>query len=146
MKKSINFIAAILFVAGAMLSGCSSPSEKVDAASDKVDKANQNLDQAQDDYAADVEKYRQDEAAKFAANEKIEADFNARIANDKQSAREDYQKKIAALDQKNSDMKKRMADYKMTGKDDWIKFRDGFNHDMDALGQDWTNLTTKKSN
>jgi outer membrane murein-binding lipoprotein Lpp len=146
MKKRSNFLIATMFVIGVMLSGCSSPSEKVENASDKVDKANQNLDQAQQDYAADIEKYRKDEAEKFAANEKIEADFNARIANEKKDAREDYQKKMAALDQKSTDLKKRMADYKMEGKDGWVKFKDGFDHDMDALGQDWKDLTTKKSN
>jgi len=137
-------IAATMFVVGSMMIGCSSPSEKVEDAQEKVDKANQNLDKAQDDYAADVEKYRKETAEKLAANEKLEADFNARIASDKADAREDYKKKIAALDQKDTDMKKRMAEYKMEGKDKWISFKEGFDKDMDALGQDWKNLTTKK--
>ena len=127
-----------------MLIGCSSPSEKVENAQEKVDKANQNLDKVQDDYAADVENYRKETAEKIAANEKLEADFNARIANEKADAREDYKKKIAALDQKDTDMKKRMAEYKMEGKDKWIAFKEGFNKDMDALSQDWKDLTKKK--
>ena len=110
MKKTINFIAATMFAAGAMLCGCSSPSEKVENAQTKVDDANQNLNQAQDDYAADVQSFRTAEDAKYAANQKSIADFNARIENQKQDARDDYKKKIAALDQKNTDMKKRMDD------------------------------------
>ena len=137
-------IAATMFVVGSMLIGCSTPSEKVENAQENVDKANQNLDKAQDDYAADVENYRKETAEKLAANEKLEADFNARIANEKADAREDYNKKIAALDQKDNDMKKKMADYKPEGKDKWIAFKEGFNKDMDALSQDWKNLTTKK--
>lgn len=145
MKSKMYLIAATMFVVGSMLTGCSSPSDKVEDAQEKVDKANQNLDKAQDDYAADVEKYRKETAEKIAANEKMEADFNAKIANDKADAREDYKKKVAALDQKDSDMKKRMAEYKMEGKDKWIVFKEGFNKDMDALGQDWKDLTNSKN-
>lgn len=144
MKKKMYLIAATIFVVGSMLSGCSSPSEKVENAEEKVDKANQNLDQAKEDYIVDVEKYRKETADKIAANEKTEADFKTRIANDKMQAREDYQKKIDALDKKDTDMKKRMDDYKVEGKDKWITFKEGFNKDMDALGQDWKDLTNVK--
>jgi hypothetical protein len=145
MKKKIYLIAATMFAVGLMMIGCSSPSEKVEDAQEKVDKANQNLDKAQEDYIVDVENYRKETAEKIAANEKLEADFNARIANDKEDARADYKKKIAALDEKDTDMKKRMAEYKMEGKDKWTAFKEGFNKDMDALGQDWKDLTNVKN-
>ena len=145
MKNKINILTATMFAIGSMLIGCSSPSEKVENAQEKVDKANQNLDQAKEDYIVDVEKYRKETADKIAGNEKIEADFNARIMNDRQEARDEYKKKIAVLDQKDSDMKKKMADYKLEGKDKWIAFKEGFNKDMDVLGQDWKDLTTLKT-
>jgi PBP1b-binding outer membrane lipoprotein LpoB len=145
MKKSIYLIVAIIFATGLMLTGCSSPSEKVENAQEKVDKANQNLDQAKEDYIVDVEKYRKETAEKIAANEKIEADFNTRIMNDRIEARDEYKKKVAVLDQKDTDMKKRMAEYKLEGKDKWASFKEGFNKDMDALGQEWKDLTTNKA-
>jgi len=143
--KKINYLIALAIISiASMLNGCSSPSEKVEDAQEKADKANLNLDQAKEDYIVDVDNYRKETADKIAGNEKLEADFNARIANDKADAREDYKKKIAALDQKDTDMKKRLAEYKMEGKDKWIAFKAGFNKDMDALGQDWKNLTNNK--
>src|ERR1039457_3177368 len=100
MKNKINILTATMFAIGSMLIGCSSPSEKVENAQEKVDKANQNLDQAKEDYILDVEKYRKETVEKIAANEKIEADFNARIMNDRIEARDEYKKKVAELDQK----------------------------------------------
>lgn len=144
MKNRINLLIVTMFAIGSMLISCSSPSEKVEDAQEKVDKANQNLDQAKEDYIVDVEKYRKETAERIATNEKIEADFNVRIMNDRVEAREEYKKKVAILDQRDTDMKKRMAEYKMEGKDKWLTFKEGFNKDMDALGQEWKDLTTIK--
>jgi hypothetical protein len=140
MKKTFLVLAACSFI---IMSGCNTPAQKLENAQNKVDAANQDLNEANQEYLADVEKYRKETADKIAANERSINEFNARVESDKQEAKEDYKKKIMALEQKNSDMKKKMDDYKMEGKEGWEKFKTEFNHDMDEVGQAFKDLTVK---
>jgi phosphoenolpyruvate-protein kinase (PTS system EI component) len=140
-KKSILIMAAMVFVAGTVLTSCSSSAEKVDSAEQDVQDANEALDKANQEYLIDIENYRKTTAEKVEANNKSIAEFNARIANDKKAAKADYQKKIAELEKKNTDMKKRLDDYNAEGKDNWEKFKYEFGRDMDALGQAFKDFT-----
>jgi len=144
MKKSIFTLALTTFVAGTILTSCSTPAQKVETAQDNVAKANEDLNKAQDNYAADVEKFRKESDEKIATNEKSIADFDARIAKEKKEVKAEYKKKIAALEQKNTDMKKRMDDYKADGKDKWETFKTEFNAEMNELGKSLNDLTTSK--
>lgn len=51
-----------------------------------------------------------------------------------------YDKKIAELEQKNSDIKKRMDDYKAKDKENWAAFKIEFSHDMDELGNSFSDF------
>jgi hypothetical protein len=141
MKKIILKIAAITYTVSAILTSCNTPDEKVKNAEVKVTEANKNLNNAQEEYAADVEKFRKNTDSKIAANEKSMAEFEERIATEKKAAKADYKKKIAELEQKNTDMKKRMDDYKADGKEKWESFKREFNENMDELGQALKDLT-----
>ncbi len=143
MKKSILALAASTLIASAILTGCSTPSQKVENAQNDVTAANKDLDQANKEYLADIEKYRKETADKIAANDRSIAEFKARIENKKRDAQADYKKRIAGLEQKNSDMKKKMDDYKAEGKDKWEKFKTELKHDMDELGEAFKDLTVK---
>jgi hypothetical protein len=123
-----------------MITSCNTPAEKVENAQDNVVEAKQDLVEANQEYAADVEAYRRETAARVAANRKSIAEFNARIESKKQEASTDYRKKIAELEQKNTDLQKRMDDYKIEGKDSWIMFKEEFNRDMEALGKAFKDL------
>jgi hypothetical protein len=140
MKKTFLALAACSFI---IMSGCNTPAQKLENAQNNVDAANQDLDEANQEYLADVEKYRKETADRIAENERSINEFNARVESDKQEAKEDYRKKIMALEQKNSDMKKKMDDYKIEGKEGWEKFKTEFSHDMDEVGQAFKDLTVK---
>ena len=143
MKKSILSLAASALIAGAILTGCNTPAQKVENAENNVKEANKELDQANEEYLADIESYRKDTADKIAANNRSIAEFNARIEHEKNDAKADYKRKIAALEQKNSDMKKKMDDYKVEGKEKWEKFKMEFSHDMEEIGKAFKDLTVK---
>lgn len=145
MKKSILILAASTFITGALVTSCNSPEEKVENAQENVAEAHQDLDKANEEYLADVETYRKATAERIAANDQSIAEFNLRLANDKQEAKEDYRKKVTELEQKNSDMRKKMDDYKVEGKDNWEIFKTEFNRDMDELGQAFKDLTVKNT-
>jgi len=145
MKKIILTHTALAFMIGALLTGCSTPEEKVEKAEVNVTDANKDLNKAQDGYLADVENCRQETANKIATNDKSIAEFKARIEHKKKNAKADYQKKLAELEQKNNDMKKKMDDYKAEGKENWEKFKTEFNHDMNELGKAFKDLTVKNT-
>ena len=88
-----------------------------------------------------MENYRTTTAERIALNNQSIADFNLRVANEKNKVTVDYQNKIAELEQKNSDMKKRMDDYKADGKEQWETFKTEFSRDMDNLRQAFKDLT-----
>lgn len=141
MKKSIIAITVVTCLAAGLLTSCSTSAEKVENAQHTVDAAKADLDKANQEYLADMEKYRKEAAEKIAANDKSIAEFNARLANEKAEAKADYKEKIAVIEKKNSDLKKKMDDYKAEGKDQWDKFKIEFSKDMEDLGQAFKNLT-----
>lgn len=147
MKKSIVTITVLVLLAGAIyLISRNSAAENVDNAEDKVMEAQMNLDKANIAYLADMEVYRQENAAKIESNNRSIAAFHARVASEKAETRADYQRKIAELEQMNTDMKKRVDEYKADGKDNWEKFKVEFNRDMDELGNAFKDLTVKNVN
>jgi len=139
MKKSILVLAVCTLISGAIITSCSSSSQKVENAEENVAKANDALDDANEEYLADIENYKREAEIKMAANDKSIADFNARIANEKKEAKADYQKKIKEIEQKNTDMRKSIADYKADGKENWELFKADFNKEMN----DWAELFEK---
>jgi len=141
MKKTILTLAAATFITSISLMSCDSPAQKVENAENKVSDANEDLNKANEEYLADVEKYKKETADRIEANNKSIAEFKARKALEKKEAREAYNDKIYSLEQKNSDMKKRLDEYKAEGKDSWSKFKEEFSRDMEELGKAFKDLT-----
>ncbi|MFH2144163.1 MAG: peptidase M23 [Bacteroidota bacterium] len=144
MKKTIFTLGVTMLIAGIMIMGCQSSTKKLENAQNEVADAYDKLDAANDEYLADVEKYRIETAERIAVNDKSISEFKTRIQYEKIVAKEDYEKKIAALEQKNSDIKKKMDEYKADGKENWLIFKKQFNNDMDELIEALKNLTMVK--
>ncbi len=106
------------------------------------------MDKANQEYQADIDKYRKETAEQITANEEnikeLKAD-RAQVENDK---KDDYDKQIAELEQKDNNMKKKMDDYKPEGKEKWKLFKSDFNKGMNDLGKSIKDLTAsnKKHN
>jgi hypothetical protein len=145
MKKSILTLAASLFMAGAILTGCSTPAEKVANAQQDINEANNDLDKANNEYLAEVAAFKKEAADKIAINEKSIADFKARKANEKKEAQAAYEKEISDLEKKNSDMKKKMDDYQIEGREKWETFKADFSHGMDELGKAFAGIVVSNS-
>ncbi len=145
MKNSILRLSSFALVAGTIFTSCSNSSEKVENAEKNVAQANIDLAKANDEYTADLAKYKQETDDKINANMKSIEEFNTRIEHEKKEAKADYKKKIAELEQKNTDMKKKMDEYKAEGKEKWETFKTEFSNEMDALGKSFKELTTSKT-
>jgi len=141
MKKSIFNLSLITFVAGTILTSCTSSAEKVDTAKENVEAAALDLDQAKADYNAEYEKFKLESEEKITANEKIIADLKEYSKSIKKEMKADYEKAITSLEQKNEVMKAKVKNYKNDGNEKWQSFKREFNHDMDELGQALKDLT-----
>ncbi len=139
MKKSMKVLAVSFLFLGSALTSCSTPEEKIEDARNNVDEANRELDDSKE-HLWEVENYKAQHQAQIEENERSIAEFNARIDSQKKEARADYKKKIAELDAKNTDMKKRMDDFNSDNKAGWERFKEEFNHDMEALGDAFRDL------
>jgi len=138
MKTRMLSIAIV--VAGTVFTSCQSSEKKVENAKENVVEAKQELDQIVKD---SIQEFRTESAQKIADHEKNLMEFRKRVAKEKKENREKYEMKLAELEQKNSDLKKRLDDFKEESQDKWDIFKMDFSRDMDELGEDFKNLTTK---
>jgi len=144
MKKSILILAAIVFTGVAAFTGCNTPAQKVENAEENVEQANEELAKARQEYLADLESFRKDNAARTLSNEQMITELKTRVASEKEATRTAYLKRISELEQKNLEMKNKMAEYNEDGQENWKSFKTEFNRDMDDLGQSLANFFEKK--
>ena len=145
MKKSILILTTLTLITGAIVTSCNTPAQKVEDAQKNVIEANKDLNEANEEYLAEIESYRKVAEDKIAANDRIIADFNSRIEQEKQDVKADYKKKIVLLEQRNSDIKKKLDDFKADGKEKWESFKAEFNRDMDELGNAFKDFIVKNN-
>lgn len=141
MKSLILTIAMAFFIAGAMLTSCNSPAEKVDNAKKDVIEEQKELDKAKADLAAEMANYRTETSVRMATNDQMIADLRLRIDKEKKETRAAFKQKIDELEQKNNEIKSKLDNYKWETRDDWERFKTEFNHDMDQLGEGFKSLT-----
>jgi cell shape-determining protein MreC len=133
MKKSIYTLAITAFAAGTIFSACNTSAEKVENAQNKVTEANEDLNKAEDNYAADVKKFRKESEEKIADNEMRIAECTASLEREKNEATQADKVKVAELEQKNRDLRKRMDNYQENGNENWQSFKREFDHDINEL-------------
>jgi hypothetical protein len=89
MKTSIKICSAI-FLAGVISMGCNSPAGKVENAKEDIAEKEQELDKAKQAYQTELENFRKESTEKISENERIIADFRAKIAKEKKEVRVVY--------------------------------------------------------
>ncbi len=144
MKKILLNFSVILFITISANISCNSPEQNVEKAEKNAKEANRKLDVANANYLNDIEVYRTETGKRIAENTQSLADFNARIANQKQNVKEKYERKIAELSQKNTDMKKRLEEYSADGDEKWQVFKNEFTAEMYDLGNSLRTITNTK--
>jgi len=137
MKPST--VVVMGFVSLALLMGCSrSSDQKVEDAKAHAVAAKQDVkDAVADAQAAAREEwlnFKSAAEAKIEANNKIIAEYKAKMTTANGKLQAQYDKKIDALEEKNKELKAKLDAYQDSGKDAWEQFKSEFSHDMDALG------------
>ena len=150
----INFFVSLLILAAAILGGCQSSAEKVDAAKENVDEAEEELQEVKAEAQADAIKvanaeewrvFKSDAEIKIKENEVRIGELKVKMKKSGKTFDAMYEKNIIALEEKNKDLKTRIASYE-TNQSDWDAFTREFNHDMDELGQALKDLTVNNKN
>ena len=156
MKKAIFFAAlTIPLMAGIILTGYWSSTQKQKAAQTKMLYAKGDLITAQEDVnevaqnvatSEEWKTFRSESELKIRDNEIRIAELNVKLKNPGEIPEARYEKKIAILELQNKDMKARLEAYEKI-QSNWGKFKREFNHDMVAIGDELKDLTgeNKKS-
>ncbi|MEO6883332.1 MAG: hypothetical protein ABI199_04820 [Bacteroidia bacterium] len=153
MKKTIFTLALTAFIAGTIMTGCSSSSEKANTAEAKVDtaqanvnQASKNLKQAEANYTTEYNAFKLESDRKIATNDSIISELKEDSKKMKKAEKARYEQTIDDLEAKNQAMKNELANYKEEDNDKWETFKLGFNHEMDNLQQALKDLTKSNTN
>lgn len=150
----INFLVSLVILAVAILGGCRSNAEKVDAAQENVSEAKEELQEVKEEARADAivvaneeewRVFKSDSEIKIKDYETRLGDLRVQMKKSGKTYDEMYEKNMISLEQKNKDMKARINSYE-SNQSDWNTFTREFNHDMDELGKALKDLTVNNKN
>lgn len=146
MTKTIFTLVAMALFAGAGSTGCeNTPHEKIQDAKENLQEAKLDVKEAVKDsltaYREEWQAFKFDAEAKIRDNEYVMNGYRDKIIKADPAQKTIFDKKIANLEQQNAGLKSRLAGYRDEGKSKWEEFKQGFVHDMDALGKSLESLT-----
>ncbi|PKD44332.1 hypothetical protein [Rhodohalobacter barkolensis] len=135
MNHSISILATLTLIAGFILSGCDSPSNKMQDAETSVIEANRDLEMAKSEVEAELKMYR-------AENDERIIEFNRTIGEIEQKIEKEsdmdtkvrMEKNLAEYQTTHRELEREMDNYKASGRDNWDNFKDSFSSRMDNLG------------
>ncbi len=148
MKKILFTLAVITFIAGAILTGCNSPTqkeEKVKETKGAVININSDLNLTQNDSLTVFQQFKVEYEKQISANEKRVAEIKTSFADATRENKVIYEKKLVVLEKRNSEMKIKLTEYKDDGTDKWQIFMTEFKSDMDELGKAFAGFTVSKT-
>ncbi|MES2478540.1 MAG: hypothetical protein V4561_05610 [Bacteroidota bacterium] len=144
MKKTILGLSTATFLCFALLTSCSSPSQKEENAKEEVQEKKEELVDAQQEatqaavVAANAEEwqvFKNATQAKIDENQAVIAELRKRKRKASDEMTEDaYKIKIDEYQMANKQLRQRMDDYERN-QSDWATFKGQFNRDLDQLSQ-----------
>jgi hypothetical protein len=98
-------------------------------------------DKTDTEYLTDIDAYRVEADAQFAANDSILADYRERLKDEKdENMRLEKEEEYSNLERRNEEMRAKLRDYRAENKTKWEEFKEEFKHDMAELGQAFRDL------
>lgn len=155
MKKNLlNLAMATIFIAGGMLTGCSTSEEKVDAAEENVEEAKDDLKEAKQAEEVVIFKkvtddewkvFKQDSDEKIAKNNAKIKELKTKMKTSGKGMDKIYSDRIAAIEKRNAELQERLDNFD-NEQTDWDSFKREFDHDMGEIGNAFKELGTDSSN
>jgi predicted RNase H-like nuclease (RuvC/YqgF family) len=134
---------ALALIFSLVLMNCSPKTQKANSTSVKSTQSEADVIKSQEEYRADVEKFRAETHARIAQN-KIEIDdLKSKFSEEDKESNKELKAEIEVIEQKNELLKKKLNEYNTTNKEKWASFKEEVNHDMSAIGLALKDLTVR---
>lgn len=135
MKYSIGILITVTLIAVFVLSGCDSPSKKMENVETSVIEVNRDLEIAQSKVKAEVRIYRAKNADRIKEFNRTISGIKKKIENESDlEVRESLEKKLDEFETIHRALKREMDNYQASGREHWDEFKDSFSNRMDDLG------------
>lgn len=135
MKYSIGILATVSLFAAFALTGCDSPSNKMESAETSVIEANRDLEIAKSEVEAELQIYRAENEDRIIEFNRSISDIKQEIENESDDeVREEFKEKLGDLEASSRELQREMNSYKASGKENWDDFQNSFSNRMDELG------------
>lgn len=135
MKYSIGILTTVTLFAAFVLSGCDSPSNKMEKAETSVIEANRDLEIATSEVEAELRIYRAEIDDQIIEHKRTISEIKQKIENESDSeVRDRLETKLEEYEATHGELKREMDNYKVSGREDWDDFKDSFSNRMDHLG------------
>ncbi|PKD44328.1 hypothetical protein [Rhodohalobacter barkolensis] len=134
MKHSISLLATLTLIAGFILSGCDSPSNKMQDAETSVIEADRDLEIAKSEVEAELKMYRAENDERIMEYNRTIGEIKKKIENESDTDIKVKQvEKLAEYEATHRELEREMDNYKATGRENWDDFKDSFSSRMDDL-------------
>jgi len=145
MKKMIFRVTVGAIAVSSTLFSCTSKERKVEEERGNAQEARQDLREAERELNAEYPAFRIDAEEKIVRNEKRIVELRAIVDKPGTKAFDGMRKKrIEELSEKNALLRSRLNAYEKE-RSDWEVFKREFNHDMNQLGEAFSDLGNKNT-
>lgn len=135
MSYSVVFVTTITLIAAFMLSGCDSPSNKMDKAEVSVIEAERDLKIAKSEVEAELQMYREENAKRITEYNRTISEIEQKIENESDKEVKDrFEIKLDEVEESHHELKREIDNYEASGRENWDDFKDNFTNRMDDLG------------
>lgn len=135
MSYSVVFVTTITLIAAFMLSGCDSPSNKMDKAEASVIEAERDLKIAKSEVEAELQMYREENANRITEYNRTISEIEQKIENESDKEVKDrLEIKLDEVEESHHELKREIDNYEASGRENWDDFKDNFTNRMDDLG------------
>lgn len=136
--KIKSLITILILSITSILIGCADSDKKPEIQANDLDKAKDELIVAEENYAAEVLKFKNQSNEKIAENEKLIAEIKPKMVSKNKSVKAEkdgIENKIGILEKKNNELKLKLNEFQDKGEEQWKTFKEEFSHDVDELGK-----------
>lgn len=141
MKYPIGILTTVILVAAFALSGCDSPSNKMEDAETSVIEANRDLEIATSEVEAELSIYRAEVSDRIMEFNRTISGIKQKIENESDmDVRVNLEKELNGLEVTHRELKREMDNYKASGRENWDDFKDSYSNRMDDLGDSLKDL------
>ncbi len=141
MKYSIFMVSTITLIAAFVLSGCDSPSNRMENAETSVIEANRDLEMAETEVEADLLLFRAENEDKVMEYNRTISEIKQKIENESDmDVRVNLERKLDEYEVSLRSLNSEMNNYQASGRENWDEFKDGFSNRMDNLGDSLENF------